>query len=258
MKKMSTLIFLAGAYVVFGANDTDDVHISNIERAIVGLPAMLSNSLGTVRYDFTAIQREIKIVKDERLRVGLLEKSIQPLFLVDGKQWKNTPQTELLRKRESMLEESFALTEGAKYIVLRWLNRLKMYQSMKQELAFYADAEPPDEEALKNHLLQDFTEEIERRKAKASGKTIVFSRSVPMPKKWRDASARMGYKKWLQSHIRFYEKDNFDALKFKVDYEDLPDKEKQPLMEKVRKELGRYPKWYQPDDGEKAEGDRGF
>ena len=253
MKKMTVLLFLAGiAYVASGADCTNDIHISNIERAIAGLPAMLSNSLGTVRYDFTAILREIKTVKDERLRIGLLEKSIQPLFLVDGKQWEHNPQTEMLRKRESMLEEAFALTEGAKYIVFRWLNRLKIYQSIKKELSFYTDAPNPDvvRAALWPRQKEEFKREYEKLRAQSKEKVIIISRTYPPPKEWSDAADRWGYKKWLESSIRFYEKDNFDALKFKIDYEDLPAAERQPLMERVRKELGRYPKWYKAEKDE--------
>ena len=48
--------------------------------------------------------------------------------------------------------------------------------------------------------------------------------------------------------------NNFDALKFKIDYNHMPANEKQQLMEKVQKELGRYPKWYKTakDTTEKA------
>ena len=246
MKKMNILIFLAGAYVVFGADDTNDVHISEIECAITSVPAVLSNSLGTVRYDFTAILKEIKTVKNEHVRIELLEKIIQPLFLSDGRQWEHNPQTEKLRKRESMLEEALASTKGEKYIMFRWINRLKMHQSMKEELAFYADAPNPDivRRALWPKQQEEFKREYEKLRAQSKEKVIIISRTLPPSKEWCDASDRWGYKKWLESSISFYEKDNFDALKFKVDYEDLPAKERQTLMEKVYRELGRYPDWY--------------
>ena len=253
MKKMTILLFLAGiAYVASGADCTNDIHISNIERAITGLPVMLSNSLGTVRYDFSAILREIKAVKEERLRIELLEKCIQPLFSVDEKQWKHNPNTEMFRKRESMLEEAFALTEGAKYIGFRWSNRLRMHQSMKKELSFYADAPNPDavRAALWPKQKEEFKREYEKLRAQSKEKVIIISRTLPPSKEWSDAADRWGYKKWLESSIMFYEKDNFDVLKFKIDYEDLPAAERQPLMERVRKELGRYPKWYKAEKDE--------
>ena len=243
MKMIITLLCAAGAFFSLSGTETQ-TQVQNIRRAISQLRSTISNETATAYYDFAAILEEIKIVQPEVERLKLIGELVAPLFDVQDGQWKEKNYTTMAREKNYLLRLALETLIGDQYIIFKWECHLRRLRSMKQELALYADAEPPDEEALKKQLLQDFTEEIERRKAKAPGEPIVFSRSVSPPKEWHDAKARMGYKQWLQSHIRSYEKDNFDALKFKADYEDLPANERQPLMEKVRKELGRYPDWY--------------
>ena len=226
-----------------------DEQARSIQCAIAELPSKISNSIETVRYDFSAILNEIETIKDERQRMELLNQAIQPLFFGDDRQRKHTPCTKTVRTRESMLEESFRLAEDKKHAAFRWLNRLKMLASMKKELALYRDAKPTDDETQKKYLYKFLEDEVARRKAKAPNELIVFSMSVPTPKEWRDASARVGYKNWLSAEIKYYIKDYFDAIRFKVAYQELLPQEQQSLMARVREEIGRYPKWYK-DEGE--------
>ena len=250
MNKIVTLLCIVGGFLSGSGAEITQIHTQNIRHAISQLRNTISNDIETAYYDFAAILGEIKTVQPDAERLQLMEELVAPLFDVQDDQWKKENYTTMTREKDYLLRLALETLAGDQYTVFKWECHLKRLKSMKKELALYADAEPPDEEALKKQLLQDFTEEIERRKAKAPGKPIVFSRSVSPPKEWRDAKARMGYKKWLESSIRFYEKDNFDALKFKIDYEDLPAAERQPLMERVRKELGRYPKWYKAERDE--------
>ena len=86
--------------------------------------------------------------------------------------------------------------------------------------------------------------DLERQQALRGSSQFVVSRQFLPPKKVLDARARWGYKEWLESSIRFYEKENFDAIRFKNDFMRLSADERLLLMTKVHKELGRYPDWY--------------
>ena len=259
MKKIATLLCIVGGFLSGSGAEITQIHTQNIRHAISQLRNTISNDIETAYYDFAAILGEIKTVQPDAERLQLMEELVAPLFDVQDDQWKKENYTTMTREKDYLLRLALETLMGDQYIAFRWNCHLKRLQSLKKELSFYADAPNPDavRAALWPKQKEEFKREYEKLRAQSKEKVIIISRTYPPPKEWSDAADRWGYKKWLESSIRFYEKDNFDALKFKVDYEDLPDKEKQPLMEKVRKELGRYPKWHQPDDGEKAEGDRG-
>lgn len=248
MKKI-ILICAAGAFLSTSCSGITQTHAQNIRRAISRLRSTISNETATAYYDFAAILEEIKIVQPEAERLKLMGELVAPLFDVQEGQWKEKDCTAMTREKNYLLRLALENLIGNQHTVFKWECHLNRLKSMKKELALYADAPNPDIVRAASWLRQkeDFKREHEKLRAQSNEKVLIISRMHPPPKEWRDADDRWGYKKWLESSIRSYERENFDALKFKADYKDLPDREKRPLMEKVRKELGRYPDWYRDE-----------
>ena len=249
MKKTSILLCVIGAYLASPGVETSQIHVQNIRHAISQLRNTISNEIATAYYDFAAILGEIKTVQPDAERLQLMEELVAPLFDAQDGQWQREGHIKMTREKNYLLRIALETLIGDQYIAFKWNCHLKRLQSMKKELSFYADAPNPDavRAALWPKQKEEFKREYEKLRTQSKEKVIIISRTYPPSKEWSDAADRWGYKKWIESSIRSYEKDNFDALKFKIDYNHMPANEKQQLMEKVRKELGRYPKWHKAE-----------
>ena len=231
---------------MLGATATNDIHIAGIEKAIAGLNVVLSNSVDTFHYDFEAILEELKLVKDTNERLRLLKLSLLPLFVTDGEQWRRKERGNIVRLRESMVDEAFALVNGDGGVLLHYEYRVKVLQTMKRELSFYDDARNPDD-VLKEAIPEikaEIKRDHERRQALKGNEQFAISRQFLPPQKVLDARARWSYKKWLVAHIKDYEKNYFDSKYMKAIYMDLQPNMRPALLEMAHKAIGRYPDWY--------------
>ena len=231
---------------MLGATATNDIHIAGIEKAIAGLNVVLSNSVDTFHYDFEAILEELKLVKDTNEKLRLLKLSLLPLFVTDGEQWRRKERGNIVRLRESMVDEAFALVNGDGGVLLHYEYRVKVLQIMKRELSFYDGARDPDDvrRELWPKIEKDFKQDVERCRARSNEKVFLINESVKLPQEYYDARARWSYKKWLVAHIKDYEKNYFDSKYMKAIYMDLQPNMRPALLEMAHKAIGRYPDWY--------------
>ena len=185
-------------------------------------------------------------MRSEQERLRLIEQLVSPLFEAQDNQWKSKSKTNVTLEKDHLLRLALSSLSDDKYILFKWTCHLKRLQSIKRELAFYEDARDPND-VLKEAMPEidaEIKRDLERQQALRGSSQFVVSRQFLPPKKVLDARARWGYKEWLESSIRFYEKENFDAIRFKNDFMRLSADERLLLMTKVHKELGRYPDWY--------------
>ena len=241
MTKSPLLFFFGYVLGVFGV-PTTSVHILNIERAIAGLEANIaSNSVSENHYDFVAVLEEIKAVQPEQQRMKLLSQCVDTLFLIKTNQWIEVSGWDSVAMRRHLLEAALHIADGDRNILFRWSCRIKMLKSIKKELSFYDDERTMTTNCtakIKVINCEFTTEDLYRVKTSLRNKSEAES---------RERNRRL-YSEHLKYEIRNYEKYFFDRDMLQNDCARMSRIDQCNLMAMVREELGRYPKWYQPDD----------
>ena len=248
MKRMIT-ICICGIILVVDGMTAEDAHYKNIVEAITHFSVTLTNDVRSMDYDFMSILGEIKDIKSCNIRTNLLYKFTEQLCFVDKDAWRCEKWSGLQWKRMYLMAKAMCSVDD-KNIMFKWQRYLDFLQTMKSELALYADVKHPD--AYRERWMAEAKERLMEKIRKAeTNKNIIIRGTVPISKERRESGAKWAYKKSIEYQIEEYKKDYFDSLVLKDDYMKLTAPEQKKLIEMVKEGLGRYPKWYREDPVEK-------
>ena len=247
--KIVFVLYFCGMGFMLNGMDSENVHYKNIEAAVDQYSSTLTNDIESMDYDFLTILVEINGVKSDVVRTNLLSKLADVLCVASKDIWKYKNSERFQWKRVYLMERVMsvdAMSDSGR-ILVKYEKYLALLKAMREELAFYADAEGP--EVYRRRLLKRTSQDSLRQKRQpATNINININSTIPLDER---PSRKWGYKKDIEYRISRYEKNYFDSLVLQDDYRKLQKEEQKKLMEMVKEGLGRYPKWYREESTEK-------
>jgi hypothetical protein len=252
MKRMLVFCLCGVGFLLRGDPLAEECHKRNIQLAITRFSSIFTNDIMSTGYDFSAILNEIKDLKSEKVRMGLLSNLADQLILRQEDIWKHNDASWFQRRRTYLMAKAMCSLGGGN-IMFKWLKYTELLRSMKTELKLYANINNPD--AYRERWIALAKEDLlQRIKEAGTNRNIIISGPVPISGEEREIRAKWAYKCSLKQQIEDYEKRFFDGLKLKCDYDRMSPEDRVKLMRMIKQGLGRYPKWYKKEMDEAAAG----